>query len=179
MWLCCISTPVVKISLTGCRGLWGMWSLNIDLRFSHKVAGGHCRLQAVDTSEDYYVALYSWCALESHRLRFRLVLFQTTISGPTVKNNSLHGNIPLVKVDAATSVWLVEMKKSVCWLFLLYGDCCMFVHVCLFSDEPLDYADSFNLSLSHPFREHPFILDLQRHPAIATILQHVSHFWFA
>lgn len=33
-----------------------------------------------------------------------LVLFQTTISGPTVKNNSLHGNIPLVKVAAATSV---------------------------------------------------------------------------
>lgn len=32
------------------------------------------------------------------------LLFQTTISGPTVKNNSLHGNIPLVKVDAATSV---------------------------------------------------------------------------
>lgn len=40
--------------------------------------------------------------------RFSFLLSQTeaqaAISGPTVKNNSLHGNIPLVKVDAATNV---------------------------------------------------------------------------
>lgn len=108
-----------------------------------------------------------------------LVLFQATISGPAVKNNSLHENILLVKGDAATNVWMFQWRREsqlafphvwVCYTFTILS--CLHL---LFPDDPLEYADSCNLSLNHPFHEHPFVLDLQRHPVVATNLQLVSH----
>lgn len=120
MWPCCISEAVIKISLTGCGGLEESVvaaSLRKGLQIQTVAASGNSATPLVSLTRLLFLSLVlggisAFCC-SSHGLR----LFQATISGPRGKNNSLHGNIPLVKVDAATDVWTFQWRRESLWAF--------------------------------------------------------------